>query len=285
MPVTSASVRSTRQLVLSLARCRLAPQGQASAAARALHASVRPSAAGPSRAAYTVSTSQTSPPSASVVSALDELPWFSESEAPTPTQEVVPRAASSADGLLGASAGRASTNPVPALDELPWFTQDAHDGVHVSHEEILPVSASEFRDGGVYDRIPRPSILSGMDVPSTEALQYILPGQLDDLYDILICGPASHLVAPLALSPPAGSESNTTASSSPSASRPSIRFIHAPSLASDAESRTKADWVVVVESRTSNPDDVRRLAQEIGRYVRCMSVFKTLPFAGSGLPD
>lgn len=150
----------------------------------------------------------------------------------------------------------------PVSDSLPWFEEEPIvEGRPVPQDQYLPVTAAEFRDGSSYDQVPRPSVLTGMDVPNQEAVQYLLPDQLIDLYDVLICGPPSHLIAPLALPPPAGLEARA-----PSPERPSIRFIHVPSLSTEGPS--KNDWAVVVEARTSNQEDISQLALNIGQFVR-----------------
>lgn len=149
------------------------------------------------------------------------------------------------------------------LDDIPWFMEE--DASEENEQPAVPEP-----------EIPPPSILSGLGKGQDEVAQFLLPSQLEDLYDVLLAGPGSHLVAPLFDPPPAaasGSSEGRVFSMNDSLvptdgprkqGRPPIRFIHTPSLAPDQDT---ADWIIVVEARSANRGSVKRLAEEIGFYV------------------
>lgn len=119
--------------------------------------------------------------------------------------------------------------------------------------------------------VPPPNVLSSMG--ADELAQFLLPSQLNDLYDILLAGPASHLVAPTYDSLPGAStegqvysmnESLVPVGQANAGDRPPIRFVHTTSLTPE---QPTAEWIVVVEAKTANRGSVKRLAEEIGFYV------------------
>lgn len=121
--------------------------------------------------------------------------------------------------------------------------------------------------------VPTPNVLSGLGEGNDDVAQFLLPSQLEDLYDVLLAGPAAHLVAPLS-EPSQGvgaiysMNQELVPRGKTKSRRPPIRFIHTPSLTQD---QPTADWILIVEVRSATRGAVKRLAEEIGFYVCSLS--------------